>query len=134
MTRQSLAPQGVAPPQAHYSHGVMAADGTLYVAGQVPLDEHGRLVEGGAEAQTRQVLENLSRVVAAAGATLDDVVKTTVFLTSLDDREAVGRVRRSYFSDPPPANTLLVVSSLAHPGFLVEIEAIAVRRGSDGRR
>lgn len=126
MTRRAVAPDGVAPPQAYYSHGIVAPDGVIFVAGQVALDEQGQLVQGDAEAQARQVMENMARVLAAAGATLDDVVKTTVFLTSLEDREAVGRVRREYFRDPPPANTLLVVSSLANPGFLVEIEAVAV--------
>jgi reactive intermediate/imine deaminase len=123
MTRRVPQTAGVAPPQAHYSHAVMAGD-VVYVAGQVPVDEHGDVVDGDAEAQARQVMENLSRVVAAAGATMDDVVKTTVFLTDLGDREAVGRVRHEYFADPPPANTLLVVSSLANPAFLVEIEAV----------
>jgi reactive intermediate/imine deaminase len=101
----------------------MAGD-TIYVAGQVPVDVDGSVVDGDAEAQARQVMENLARVVASAGATMDDVVKTTVFLTDLGDREAVGRVRREYFDDPPPANTLLVVSSLANPAFRVEIEAV----------
>jgi len=124
MARRVPRTADVAPPQAHYSHAVVAGD-VVYVAGQVAVDEHGAVVDGDAEAQTRQVLENLRRVVAAAGATMDDVVKTTVFLTDLGDRDAVGRVRREYFTDPPPANTLLVVSSLADPAFLVEIEAIA---------
>jgi reactive intermediate/imine deaminase len=123
MVRRVPQTADVAPPQAHYSHAVIAGD-VVYVAGQVAVDEHGVVVDGDAEAQTRQVMENLARVVAAAGATMDDVVKTTVFLTDLGDREAVGRVRREYFTDPPPANTLLVVSSLANPAFVVEIEAV----------
>jgi reactive intermediate/imine deaminase len=123
MVRRVPQTTDVAPPQAHYSHAVIAGD-VVYVAGQVAVDEHGVVVDGDAEAQTRQVMENLARVVAAAGATMDDVVKTTVFLTDLGDREAVGRVRREYFTDPPPANTLLVVSSLANPAFVVEIEAV----------
>lgn len=123
MTRRVPETAGVASPQAHYSHAVMAGD-TIYVAGQVPVDVDGSVVDGDAEAQARQVMENLARVVASAGATMDDVVKTTVFLTDLGDREEVGRVRREYFDDPPPANTLLVVSSLANPAFRVEIEAV----------
>jgi reactive intermediate/imine deaminase len=129
MTRRAVVPDGVASPQAYYSHAIVTAGGAIYVAGQVPLDEQGQLVQGGAQAQARQVMENLGRVVAAAGAGLDDVVKTTVFLTALEDREAVGRVRREYFRDPPPANTLLVVAGLADPAFLVEIEAVAVMPG-----
>jgi 2-iminobutanoate/2-iminopropanoate deaminase len=124
MARRVPETADVAPPQAYYSHAVIAGD-MVYVAGQVAVDAHGTVVDGDAEAQTRQVMENLTRVVEAAGASMDDVVKTTVFLTDLADREAVGRVRREYFTDPPPANTLLVVSSLANPAFLVEIEAVA---------
>ena len=126
MGRTAVAVDGVAPPQAHYSHAIVAPDGVVYVAGQVPVDETGAIVEGDAEAQARQVLANLSRVVAAAGASLDDVVKTTVYLIDLADRAAVGRVRAEVFGDPPPASTLLVVQSLADPAFLVEIEAVAV--------
>jgi 2-iminobutanoate/2-iminopropanoate deaminase len=127
MTRRAVAPDGVAPPQAYYSHGIVAPDGVIFVAGQVALDEQGQLVQGDAEAQARQVMENMARVLAAAGATLDDVVKTTTFLVDLDDRTAVGAARQERFAAPPPANSLLVVRSLAHPSFRVEIEAVAVR-------
>ncbi|MPZ73918.1 MAG: RidA family protein [Nitriliruptorales bacterium] len=123
MARQAVRVSGIAPPAAYYSHGIAAPGGVLYVAGQVPLDPGGHIPVG-AEAQARQVLDNLAAVVRAAGASLDDVVKTTVFLTDLGDRTAVGRVREEYFTDPPPANTLVVVSSLANPAFLVEIEAV----------
>ena len=126
MVRKAVRVNDVAPPAAYYSHAVVAPDAAIYVAGQVPVDESGTLVDGGAEAQAQQVLENLRRVVAAAGASMDDVVKTTVFLTSLEDREAVGRARNDAFADPPPANTLVVVSSLADPRFRVEIEAVVV--------
>jgi reactive intermediate/imine deaminase len=128
MSRQSVEPKGVAPPGGHYSHAVVAPQGTMiHVAGQVSLDEEGTLVGAGdAAAQARQVLVNLGRVLEAAGATLDDVVKTTVYLTDLDSRGPVNGARLEAFTAPPPANTLLVVSSLALPEFLVEIEAVAV--------
>jgi 2-iminobutanoate/2-iminopropanoate deaminase len=118
----------VAPPQAHYSHVVVSRPGDLlWVAGQVPVAPDGALVDGDARAQARQVLDNLEQVLLAAGATLDDVVKTTTFLVDLDDRTAVGAARQERFAAPPPANSLLVVRSLAHPSFRVEIEAVAVR-------
>ena len=126
MSRNAVDVQGVAPPQAHYSHAIAAPNGVLYVAGQVPLDENGTLVAGDVAAQTHQVLTNLARVVDSAGATLDDVVKTTVYLTDMADRAAVGAVRKEFFHDPPPANTLLAVTALAEPSFLVEIEAIVM--------
>ena len=125
MSRTSLDTPGVAAPQAHYSHAIRAGT-TVYIAGQVPIAPDGTLVEGDIEAQVRQVMENLSAVAAAAGGSLDDIVKTTVYLTSRDDRAVVGRVRQEYFSDPPPANTLLVVAGLADPAMRVEIEAVLV--------
>lgn len=126
MERTTIRPDGVAPPGGHYSHGVaIGAHRVLYVAGQVALDANGALVGAGdARAQARQVLENLRRVIEAAGGRLEDVAKTTVFLTDLAAREPVNEVRREVFAGDPPANTLLVVSSLARPEFLVEIEAI----------
>ena len=128
MSRVPVEPDGVAPPGGHYSHGVVAAQGTtIYAAGQVALDENGALVGAGdVAAQARQVLVNLRRVLEAAGATLDDVVKTTVYLTDLDFRGPVNEARSEAFTAPPPANTLTVVSGLARPEFLVEIEAVAV--------
>ena len=104
----------------------MATGPTVYVAGQVPVDPHGEVVEGDAGTQARQVLLNLHAVLEAAGASLRDVVRTTVYLVEREDRDAVGRVRREFFPSEPPANTLLVVSGLADPRYLVEIDAIAV--------
>ena len=128
MSRKAVQPEGVSAPGGHYSHGVVALQGTtIYVAGQISLDEDGALVGAGdVAAQARQVLVNLGRVLDGAGASLDDVVKTTVFLTDLEGRGPVDEARREAFTAPPPANTLLVVSSLARPEFLVEIEAVAV--------
>lgn len=117
--------EGVAAPAGHYSHGIVVSGRTLYVAGQVALDEEGQLVgPGDAEAQTRQVLTNMERVIKSAGGRMADVARTTVYLTNLEDRAVVGPVRKEFFPDPPPANTLLVVTSLAAPEFLVEIDAI----------
>jgi 2-iminobutanoate/2-iminopropanoate deaminase len=120
------APEGVANPGGHYSHGVIVEGGrTLYAAGQVPLDENGNLVApGDVGGQTRQALENLRRLVEAAGGSMDDIAKTTVFVTSIESRGPVGEARKEFFKGDPPANTFLVISSLADPGFLVEIEAI----------
>ncbi len=131
MKRTAIQPAGVAKPGGHYSHGVVVEDArrTLYVAGQVSLDETGKLVApGDPEGQTRQVLENMRRVVEAAGGRMEDVAKTTVFVTRREFREAVGRVRKEFFPGDPPPNTFLVVSSLASPDFLVEIEAVVPLR------
>jgi reactive intermediate/imine deaminase len=121
-----LEPPGLPAPISHYANGVRAGD-TLYVSGQVALDGEGRLVgPGDVVAQTRQVLDNVQRVLAAGGATLKDVVKVTVFLANVDDRPRVNEVRQAYFGDHRPASTLVEVSRLALPGLLVEIEAVAV--------
>jgi enamine deaminase RidA (YjgF/YER057c/UK114 family) len=66
----------------------------------------------------------MKKVIEGAGGRMEDVAKTTVFITDIKHREAVGRVRQEFFKGDPPANTLLVISSLADPAFLVEIEAI----------
>lgn len=121
--------EGIAAPGGHYSHGVIVAGRILFVAGQVALDEEGRLVGGDdAAAQARQVLVNLQRVIESAGGAMSDVARTTLYLTRLEDRGPVGKVREEFFPTPPPANTLLVVASLAQPQFLVEIDAIVPLR------
>ncbi len=123
--RSYVEPDGVGAPAGHYSHGIVASGRILFVAGQTALDENGELVGAGdAAAQTRQVLTNLQRVIESAGGRMADVARTTVYLTRLEDRGPVAGVRKEFFPSPPPANTLLVVSSLADPGFLVEIDAI----------
>ena len=123
--REAIEPTGVAAPGGHYSHGIVTSGRTLYVAGQVALDEDGNLVGGDdAAAQARQILTNLQRVVESAGGQMKDVARTTLYLTRLEDRGPVGEVRKDFFPSPAPANTLLVVSSLASPDFLVEIDAI----------
>ena len=92
---------------------------------QTARDKEGTIVcVGDAAGQTRQVLENLKAVVEGAGGRMEDIAKTTVYITNVDDRPAVGAVRREFFKGDPPANTLLIISALAAPEFLVEIEAI----------
>ncbi|GIW05402.1 MAG: enamine deaminase RidA [Dehalococcoidia bacterium] len=123
----------IVPPDVHpaigYAHAYRVG-GTIYCAGQVALDIDRNLVgKGDFEAQCVQTYENLRRVLAAAGATMDDVVKTTVFLTDLEHLPILRAVRTRFFGDPGPAGTLLVVKSLANPDYLIELEAIAVVSG-----
>ncbi|GIM91230.1 RidA family protein [Paractinoplanes toevensis] len=117
-----------APPTNGYSHAVSVTGTLMLVSGQVPLDASGRLVgSDDAGEQTRQVFRNIAAVLADGGATMADVVKLTVFLTNMSDLSAF-RAARDEFIDPerPPASSLVQVSGLVHPGFRVEIEAIAV--------
>ncbi|MBN2331907.1 MAG: RidA family protein [Deltaproteobacteria bacterium] len=117
----SSAPQAIGP----YSQGIRAGD-FLFLAGQIPMDPAGgRLVAGGIQEQTRQVLENLQAVLKAAGAGLSQVVKTEVFLQSMEDFAAMNEVYGSYFTtDPQPARQAIEAARLPK-GALVEISCIA---------
>ena len=111
-----------------YTHVVEVTGGrTLYISGQVALDPSGALVGAGdLLAQTRQVFRNMQAALAASGATLDDVVKITVFLTDVSQIQVFREVRDSVFTSPLPAGTLVEVARLARPEFLIEVEAVAV--------
>ncbi|MFI1433680.1 RidA family protein [Streptomyces lydicus] len=106
------------------------AGGWIHVSGQAGIDEQGRTVSDDFLAQGRQAFANVERVLAAAGASLADVVKVGIFVTDmaahLDD---VIRLREEFLSPPYPADTLLEVSSLAQPDWRIEIEATALARG-----
>lgn len=110
------------------SLGIRAA-GLIFLSGQAGIDEHGVTVAGGFQAQARQALENLSRVLASAGADLSDVVKVTIMVTDMAaNLDTVITLRGEYFSRPYPADTLIEVSALAQPDWLVEIDVIALDR------
>jgi enamine deaminase RidA (YjgF/YER057c/UK114 family) len=100
----------------------------LFVAGQIPVDEHGTVVgEGDFEAQTRQTFENMSRVLVQAGMTFDNVVQVGVFMTDISQLRTYARVRDEFVNTAaPPASTALGVVAFALPGMLVEVNAIAV--------
>ncbi|MFD9462205.1 RidA family protein [Streptomyces sp. NPDC060027] len=121
------APDGVAPAAA-YSHVVTGTGRFVAVSGQLPLDEDGKLVGAGdAEAQARQVFENLRRCLAAAGATFDDVVKLTFFVTDMAHMPAIRAARAAHIpADRLPAASAVQVAALIRPEFLMEIEAYAV--------
>jgi len=124
--REEIRVPGQPEPISHYTDAVRAGD-LLFVSGCVPVDSEGKLVGGGdVVAQTRQALENVGRVLEAAGVTFADVAKVTVYLTDVDDRPRINPVRREFFGETRPASTLVEVSRLAIPGAKVEIEAVAV--------
>ncbi len=116
-----LAPKAVGP----YSQAIEAA-GTLYISGQLPVNGADGKVAEGIEAQTRQSLDNLSAILAEAGYSLADVVKTTVLLDSIADFGAMNAVYATYFTADMPARVCFEVSKLPL-GVLVEIDAIATR-------
>jgi 2-iminobutanoate/2-iminopropanoate deaminase len=110
---------------APYSQAI-ASRGLVFCSGQVPLDpETQQPVDGGVAEQTARVLDNLKGVLEAAGSSLADIVKTTVFLIDLDDFAAMNEVYATYFPSEPPARSTVEVSKLP-AGARVEIEAIAV--------
>ena len=126
-----LDPPGLPPSRGLYTHVVVAEGSRLvFVAGQVALDSAGRLVgPNDLSVQAHQVYGNVTRALRAAGATWDDVVKTTTYLTGGADPSVLLEVRRQYVgAGALPANTLLQVSRLAREGLMVEVEAIAVLR------
>lgn len=126
LTNTLIRAKGLPEPISHYSDAVVAGK-TVYVSGCGSLDARGRLVgRGDVVAQTRQTLDNMTRTLAAAGATLDDVTKVTVYLADVADRPKVNEVRKAYFKANKPASTLIGINQFAIDGMLIEIEAIAV--------
>jgi 2-iminobutanoate/2-iminopropanoate deaminase len=123
--RTAQAPAAIGP----YSQAIVVDVGTLkmvFCSGQVALDPAtGQLVDGDVEAQTRRVLDNLGAVLTAAGATFANVVKTTIYLKSMDDFQIVNAVYAERFVHEPPARATVQVSELPRKA-LVEIDAIAV--------
>ena len=114
------APEAIGP----YSQAVVV-DGVLYSSGQIALNSSGELIKGGIKEQTRQVLENLKAVLEEAGASLDSVVKTTIFLDDMEDFQAVNEVYGEYFGSNRPARSTVAVDRLPKD-VKVEIDLIAI--------
>ena len=116
------APRPVGP----YSQAV-EVDGTLYCSGQIPLDpETGEVFTGDMKKQTQMVMENVQAVLNAAGMNFNNVVKTTIFLTDINDFNQVNNVYVTYFDKEPPARSCVAVASLPK-GVNVEVEVLARR-------
>ena len=131
MTRTAVSTIGAPAAIGPYSQGIVS-DGLLFCSGQAALDpESGTLVEGGIEPETERVMANLSAVLDAAGATWQDVVKTTVFLVDMGDFAAVNAIYGRFVGDPPPARSTVAVAALPK-GARVEIEAVAQVGRSSG--
>lgn len=116
----SAAPSAIGP----YSQAIKVGN-LIYTSGQIPIDPAtGQFVEGGIEAQARQSLLNVQAILKEAGATMDSVVKTTVFLADMSDFAAVNAVYAKFFTEPFPARSAVAVKSLPK-GALIEIEVVA---------
>ncbi len=115
------APAAIGP----YSQALKVGE-MVFVSGQIPIDPAtGDIVQGDIKAQTRQVLTNLNAVLAAAGSSLERTVKTTVYITNMDEFSQVNEVYSEFFKDQPPARACVEVSRLPK-GVAVEIDAIAI--------
>ena len=127
MARQIINPPTMAAPTG-YSYAVKKTGTPVFIAGQVALDQQGHLVgDGDVAAQVEQVFRNLRTVVEACGGTMEDVVKITIYTTDAAHRPAIAAARQRHFKEGAyPASTYLVVSGLAVPQLLVEIEAVAM--------
>lgn len=126
--KKILKPEEVTDPAGRYSQGILVERirGMLFIAGQTATARDGSVVGiGDIEAQSRKVFENLAAVLKEAGLSYGNLVQTTTYLTDRSHREGYSRVRGELLDREPPTSTLLIVSGLARPEFLIEIEAIA---------
>lgn len=132
MKVETIEPKGVhSTHHLAYSQAVIMGD-FVFIAGQVPCDIDGEVVgHGDIEVQTRQVFENFRRLVEESGSSLELVGKVTVFVTDIDHRATVHRIRTEVFAESGhlPASTLAVVTRLANPEWLVEMDGIAALKG-----
>ncbi len=123
--REVLSTSRAPAPIGPYVQGIRATGTLVFVSGQLGLTPDGAMAGEDIRAQTRQALQNLEAILQSAGARLEHVVKTTIFLRSLQDFAAMNEVYAEFFGAHPPARTTVEVSALPR-GALVEIEAIAV--------
>jgi 2-iminobutanoate/2-iminopropanoate deaminase len=115
---------GTGIPGIPFSNGTKAGD-FIFVSGQIGhVDGKGKKLEG-IEAQTRQAMENIKAVLQAAGASLDNLVKTTIFITDRSNFAKMNEVYRSFFTKKFPARSTFIITGMALPEMLIEIESIA---------
>lgn len=125
---QGINPDSVAPSIGIFSAAAWQPEGkVLHLSGQCAVDPQGNIIgKGDIGAQTRQCLENVKAILTSVGGVMDDVVKVTVYITSMDGFDDIHAVRAEYFFKPYPASTMVEVKSLVLPELLIEIEAVAV--------
>ncbi len=125
--KEVIQPQSLSDPRPRYSQGIVTQPGKLlFIAGQTAIDKNHNVVgKGDIDAQAKQVFENLQAVLKETGASQDNLVMTTIYLTDNNYREGYGRVRNQYYKGTPPTSTLLVVKSLANPDYMIEIAGVA---------
>lgn len=113
------------PKAGHYTPGVLANNGLLFISAQVPVDpQTGKIIKGDLETEFRQVLKNLKGVLEAAGAEIEDLVKVNIYVGDGNDWFTINNVYREFMGKHKPARTILPVLPM-HNGYKVEVEAVA---------
>ena len=129
MARREIRSAKLRTPSGHFSQAIaVEAKGTMvFLSGMTARRADGTIAGvGDIETQTRQVCENVKSAIEAAGGSLDDVCRVDVYVRNMEHFEAIHKVRREYFKAPAPASTMVEVTKMVHPDYLIEINAIAV--------
>jgi reactive intermediate/imine deaminase len=129
MTKRQIRTDNVREPMGHFSQAIeIDAKGKLvFISGMTARRADGTIAAiGDIEGQTRQVCENIKAAVEAAGGTLDDVCRVDVYVRNIEHFEKIHKVRREYFKSPAPASTMVEVTKMVSPDYLIEINAIAL--------
>lgn len=126
MARQYLNPETLSSTNGRYTQ-VIKSGNMVFISGQIATDAAGKVVgENDVKMQARQVYKNLEAALKSVGGSLTDVVKTTTYLTKHENFAVWSPIRAEIWPANPPTSTLLIVSALAAPAFLIEVEAIAI--------
>jgi reactive intermediate/imine deaminase len=129
MAKRQIQSDKIRQPSGHFSQAIaIEAKGRLvFISGMTSRRADGTIAGiGDIEAQTRQVCENLKSAVEAAGGTMDDICRVDVYVRNMEHFEKIHKVRREYFKSPPPASTMVEVTKMTSPDYLIEINAIAL--------
>ena len=130
MKKERISPKDGAEIMGAYSHGIKVDIGDkemIFVTGQIAQDANGKVVCEDIEGQTEYVFNCIQKILNEANSSLDDVVKTQIFLTDINDFSKVSPIRNKYFANSKPVSTLVEVSSLVKKGCKIEIEVIAIK-------
>ena len=122
--KRAISPQVAEPADGTWSN-CLVVDGVAYIAGMVSRGSDGKVVAGDEYEQAKMIFLKIKHLVEAAGGSMADVVKVTIFVTDITQREKVWRARREFFTGNFPASTLVQIAALAEPSLKVEIEAVA---------
>ena len=132
MSKKQITSANIRRPSGHFSQAItVEARGRLvFISGMTSRRPDGTIAGiGDIEAQTRQVCENLKAAVEGAGGTMDDICRVDVYVRNMEHFDRIHQVRREYFGAPAPASTMVEVSKMTSPDYLIEINAIAVVAG-----